>query len=76
MMLFEDSKIMATLKEHEILCTERYKNVEARLNNLESKIDEIHGQIDGFKDFFLKLSVKLAVGVFVAICGTVFVIKL
>jgi hypothetical protein len=74
-MLFE-SKFMATLKEHEILCTERYKNVEARLNNLESKIDEIHDVIDGFKDFFLKLAVKSAAGIFCLVCGAVFVIKL
>jgi hypothetical protein len=67
---------MATLKDHEKLCEIRYTNVERRLDNLETKIDELHGIIDGFKDFFLKLSVKLAVGVFVVICGAVFVIKL
>lgn len=75
-MLFEDSKIMATLKEHEILCTERYKNVEARLTNLETKIDEIHDTIDGFKTFFLKLAVNSAVGIFTLVCGAVFIIKM
>jgi hypothetical protein len=75
-MLFEDSKIMATLKEHEILCTERYKNVEARLTSVESKIDEIHHSIDGFKDFLLKLALKSFGGLVIAICGAVFVIKM
>jgi len=75
-MLFEDSKIMATLKDHEKLCEIRYAAVEKRLDHLEAKIDEIHAGIDGFKDFFLKLSVKIALGVITAICGAVFVIKL
>jgi hypothetical protein len=75
-MLFGESKIMATLKEHEILCTERYKNVEARLDSVESKIDEIHATIDGFKDFLLKLAVKSFLGLIVAIAGAVFVIKM
>jgi len=75
-MLFEDSKIMATLKEHEILCTERYKNVEARLTNLETKIDEIHDTIDGFKTFLLKLAFKSAMGIFTLVCGAVFIIKM
>lgn len=74
-MLFEQGKIMATLKDHEKLCEIRYAAVEKRLDHLESKIDDIHKEIDGFKDFFLKLSVKLAVGVFTTICGAVFVIK-
>jgi hypothetical protein len=75
-MLFGENKIMATLKEHEILCTERYKNVEARLDSVESKIDEIHHTIDGFKDFLLKLAVKSFGGLIVAIAGAVFVIKM
>jgi len=75
-MLFEDSKIMATLKEHEILCEQRYKSVEARLTNLETKIDEIHSTIDGFRDFLLKLAVKTFLGLIVTIAGAVFVIKL
>ena len=67
---------MATLKEHEILCTERYKNVEARLTNLETKIDEIHDTIDGFKTFLLKLAFKSAMGIFTLVCGAVFIIKM
>lgn len=74
-MLFEESRIMATLKEHEILCTERYKNVEARLDNLEAKIDEIHGIIDGFKTFLIQFAFKSFAGLFVLVCGAVFVIK-
>jgi hypothetical protein len=75
-MLFGESKIMATLKEHEILCEQRYKRVEERLGNLESKIDEIHSTIDGFKDFLLKIAFKTAFSVFVVVCGAVFVIKM
>lgn len=74
-MLFEESKIMATLKEHERLCEQRYAAVEKRLEHLEAKIDDIHGIIDGFKDFFLKLAVKSAMGIFTLVCAAVFVIK-
>lgn len=67
---------MATLKEHEKLCEIRYAAVEKRLENLETKIDEIHKTIDGFKDFLLKLAVKSALAIFVVVCGAVFVIKM
>lgn len=66
---------MGTLKEHEILCEQRYKTVESRLGKLEYKIDEIHKIIEGFKTFFLQLAVKSAMGIFVLVCGAVFVIK-
>ena len=66
---------MATLKEHEKLCEIRYEAVEKRLAHLEAKIDEIHAGIDAFKDFFLKLAVKSALGIFTLVCGAVFVIK-
>jgi hypothetical protein len=75
-MLFGESRIMATLKEHEILCEQRYKRVEERLGHLETKIDEIHTNIDGFKDFLLKLAIKTGLGLIVSIAGAVFVIKL
>ena len=67
---------MASLKEHEKLCEIRYAAVEKRLTNLESKIDEIHKIIDGFRDFIIKIAINSAVGVFITICGAVFVIKL
>ena len=67
---------MATLKEHEKLCEIRYASVEKRLDSLETKIDEIHDIIDGFKDFFLKLAVKTGLGILTLVCGAVFVIKL
>ena len=75
-MLFESGKIMSTLKEHERLCEIRYAAVEKRLESVETKIDEIHKIIDGFKDFLLGLAVKSALAVFVVVCGAVFVIKL
>ena len=67
---------MSTLRDHEKLCEIRYAAVERRLDNLENKIDEIHHIIDGFKDFLLGLAIKTGLGLFVTICGAVFVIKL
>ena len=69
-------EIMSTLREHERLCEIRSAAVEKRLASVEAKIDEIHKIIDGFKDFLLGLAIKSAVGLFVVICGAVFVIKL
>ena len=70
-------KIISTLlREHEKLCEIRYAAVEKRLASVEAKIDEIHKIIDGFKDFLLGLAIKSALGLFVVICGAVFVIKL
>ena len=71
-----NNNVMSTLKEHEKLCEIRYAAVERRLDNLENKIDEIHHIIDGFRDFLLKLAIKTGLGLFVTICGAVFVIKL
>ena len=67
---------MSTLKEHEKLCEIRYASIERRLNNLEAKIDEIHHTMDTFRDFIIGIAVKSAVGVFITVCGAVFVIKL
>jgi hypothetical protein len=67
---------MSTLRDHEKLCEIRYAAVEKRLDSLESKIDEIHHIIDGFKDFLLKLALKSALGIFTLVCAAVFVIKL
>lgn len=64
-----------TLKDHEEVCSMRYAAIEKRLDNLDAKIDEIHTTIDGFKDFFLKLAVKSALGIFTLVCAAVFVIK-
>lgn len=74
-MLFTN-RTMATLKEHEKLCELRYASVEKRLEHLETKIDEIHATIDGFRDFIIKLAVKSALGIFTLVCAAVFVIKL
>jgi hypothetical protein len=75
-MLFGDTRIMATLKEHEKLCEIRYQQVETRLTHLEEKIDEIQHKIDSFQTFLLGLAIKSGVGIFATICGAVFVIKL
>jgi ribulose 1,5-bisphosphate carboxylase large subunit-like protein len=65
-----------TLKDHEELCSIRYENIERRLVSIEANIDEIHREIDGFKNFILGLAVKCAMGVFAIVCGAVFVIKM
>lgn len=75
-MIFGESKVMTTLKEHIATCDERYKNIEKRLTSVESKIDEIHSTIDSFRDFLLKLAVKSFLGLVVTIAGAVFVIKM
>lgn len=74
-MLFGD-KMARTLKDHEDVCNYRYSVIEKRLADLEVKIDEIHREIDGFKTFIVKLAFKSALGIFVVVCGAVFVIKL
>ena len=74
-MLF--GKTMAkTLKDHEELCQERMKNIEAKFSSIETKIDEIRHEIDDFKTFLIKLAFKTFGGLFLAICGAVFVIKM
>ena len=65
-----------TLKDHEDVCNYRYSVIEKRLADLEVKIDEIHREIDGFKTFIVKLAIKSGLGLFVVVCGAVFVIKL
>jgi hypothetical protein len=65
-----------TLKDHEDVCNYRYSVIEKRLADLETKIDEIHREIDGFKTFIVKLAFKSFLGLIVAISAAVFVIKL
>ena len=74
-MLF-GNKMAKTLKDHEEVCAVRYENIERRLTSVESKIDEIHKEIDGFKTFIVKLAVKSGLGLFALVCGAVFVIKM
>ena len=66
---------MSTLKEHEKLCEQRFSEVNRRLASVEIKIDEIQDTINGFQQFLLQLAVKGAFGIFVVVCGAVFVIK-
>jgi ribulose 1,5-bisphosphate carboxylase large subunit-like protein len=65
-----------TIKDHEELCSIRYENIERRLTGIEANIDEIHKEIDGFKNFILGLFIKSALGIFSLVCGAVFVIKM
>ena len=67
---------MSTLKEHEKLCEQRFSEVNRRLESVEHKIDEIHATLDGFQRYLLQLAIKTGLGLFVTICGAVFVIKL
>lgn len=74
-MLFGDN-MARTLKDHEEVCNYRYSVIEKRLADLEVKIDEIHREIDGFKTFIVKLAFKSGLGLFVVVCGAVFVIRM
>jgi hypothetical protein len=74
-MLFGD-KMARTLKDHEDICALRYDSIEKRLASVETKIDEIHKEIDGFKTFIVKLAVKSGLSLFVVVCAAVFVIKM
>jgi len=65
-----------TIKDHEELCSIRYENIERRLALIEKNIDQIHKEIDGFKNFILGLVIKSALGIFATVCGAVFVIKM
>jgi hypothetical protein len=65
-----------TLKDHEDVCEYRYKVLDEKLGHLSTKIDEIRREIDDFKTFFVKLAVKSCLGIFVVVCGAVFVIKM
>ena len=66
---------MASLREHEQLCEQRYAAVEHRLVHLETKIDDLTRKIDDFQQFFIRLAVKSAVSLLITIAGAVFVIK-
>jgi hypothetical protein len=65
-----------TLKDHEELCSIRHKNIEAKFDSIDQKIDKIQREIDGFKNFLLGLALKSFLGLFITICGAVFIIKL
>jgi len=71
-----DNLVARTLKDHEDVCNYRYSVIEKRLADLEVKIDEIHREIDGFKTFIVKLAIKSGLGLFVVVCGAVFVIRM
>ena len=65
-----------TLKDHEELCSIRHKNIEAKFDSIDRKIDEIQHEITGFKNFLLGLAVKSFMGLFITVCGAVFIIKM
>ena len=74
-MLFGDN-MARTLKDHEEVCQERMRNIESKFDSIDAKIDEIRREIDGFKTFLIKLALKSFVGLIVAICAAVFVIRM
>ena len=65
-----------TLKDHEELCQERMRNIESKFDSIDAKIDGIRHEIDGFKTFLIKLAFKSFMGLIVAICAAVFVIRM
>ena len=65
-----------TLTDHVIECELRYQDIDTRLKLLEEKVDKISDQIEGFKTFTLKLTVRLGIGVITTLCATVFMIKM
>lgn len=71
-----ETDMAKTLKDHEEVCSMRYAAIEKRLDSLDAKIDGIHKEIDGFKTFLIKLSLKSGMGLFALVCGAVFVIKM
>jgi hypothetical protein len=54
---------------HVQLCSQRYKELDERLTNLESKVDKISEKIDTFKSDFVKILVTTAGSVIVALIG-------
>jgi hypothetical protein len=75
-MLFGSTKMARSLKDHEEVCQERMKNIEAKFDKIDTKIDEIRHEIDGFKTFLVKIAIKSAVGILSLVCAAVFVVKL
>jgi len=74
-MLFGDN-MARTLRDHEEVCQERMRNIESKFDSIDAKIDEIRREIDGFKTFLIKLALKSFVGLILAICAAVFVIRM
>ena len=75
-MLFGTNRMARSLKDHEEVCQERMRNIEAKFDKIDQKIDEIRLEIDGFKTFLIKIAIKSALGIFSLVCAAVFVIKL
>lgn len=66
----------STLSQHEAVCEQRYTEINRRLTNLETKVDAIQHSIDEFKNYFIKLAIRLGIGFVCAMASAVFVIKL
>lgn len=64
-----------TLKDHEEVCSIRYAAIEARLTNLEVKIDKIEAKMADLRLDFFKIMVGTAGSIITAIIGAVAVIK-
>lgn len=67
-----------SLAAHVDLCAQRYATLEERMTNLESKTDKIEAKLDGieakidhFKDEIAWLLIKGALGIIIALIGSI-----
>lgn len=73
---WEPDMARSTLREHELVCEQRYKEIERRLTNLETKLDNLHSIIDDFRTFFVKIAIRSGLGIFAIVTAAVFAVKL
>lgn len=74
--IWETDMARSTLSQHEAICEQRYAEINRRLDNLEKKVDTISTTISEFQTFLNKLAIRSFLGLFVLVCGAVFVIKM
>jgi len=66
---------MTALEAHERLCEQRYAEINRRLDNIETHIDNINKTIDSFKTWLIQGSIKIGVGALIALFSAVYVVK-
>jgi len=64
-----------TLSQHEAVCEQRYTEINRRLSNLEDKVEAIQNSIDGFKDWYIKQTLRSGIGVIITLILSVYFIK-